>query len=305
MDELDDIHYSESQPDEQFVKICEVGPRDGLQNESALISTADKIRYIDMLSASGLAMIEATSFVSPKAIPALADAEEVMQGITRRPGVTYMALVPNQRGFDRALAANVQAIALFTAASETFTQHNIGMSIEESLATFGPLVAQARQRGIFVRGYISTAFGCPYEGPVPMTRVREVCEQLADFGIDELSIGDTIGVATPEQTTELTEILESTLPIERLAMHFHDTHGRALANIAAAHAMGIRIFDASSGGLGGCPYAPGASGNVATERVLEYFAEHHIRTHVDISQVRAAGEFIKAMLIGGPASLDH
>ena len=279
-----------------IVKICEVGPRDGLQNESAAISSADKIAYIDLLSQSGLAMIEATSFVSPKAIPALADAHEVMQGITQRPGVTYLALVPNARGFARAREAGVRAIAVFTAASESFVQKNIGMSIDESMATFAPIVSEARAEGMFVRGYLSTAFGCPYEGDVDIDTVLRLSERLCDFGIDELSIGDTIGVAHPEAVANLTQRLQARLPIERLAMHFHDTQGRALANIAAAYENRVRIFDASSGGLGGCPYAPGASGNVATERVLQHFAAAGIETGVNLGAVERASAFIMQRL---------
>jgi hydroxymethylglutaryl-CoA lyase len=198
--------------------------------------------------------------------------------------------------FERALACGVKAIAVFTAASEQFTQANIGMSIAQSLQGFAPIVAQARKAGIFVRGYVSTAFGCPYAGPVPFVDVLAVSEQLAELGIDELSIGDTIGVGTPAMVSELCELLESHLPLERLAMHFHDTQGRAIDNIAAAYAMGIRTFDASSGGLGGCPYAPGASGNVATERVLEFFAERGIPTGVDLQKIREATAFIMGAL---------
>lgn len=290
---LADETYRDDDAATAFVKICEVGPRDGLQNESAVIPAAGKIAYIDLLSQSGLPMIEVSSFVNPKAIPALADAAEVFAGITRRPGVTYLALVPNMRGFERALAAGVSAIAVFTAASEAFTKANIGMSIAQSLETFAPIVAQARERGIFVRGYVSTAFGCPYEGTVPFSAVLDVAAALAELGADEISIGDTIGAGTPEMVHELTDLLESNLPIERLAMHFHDTRGRAVENIAAAYAMGVRIFDASSGGLGGCPYAPGAGGNVATEHVLAYFHEHRIPTNVDLAQIERATAFIR------------
>lgn len=284
------------------VKICEVGPRDGLQNESAVLPTADKIAYIDLLSQSGLAMIETTSFVSPRAIPALADADEVMRGIRKEPGVTYLVLVPNARGFARAKAVGARAIAVFTAASESFVRRNIGMTIEESLATFAPLVAEARAEGFFVRGYLSTAFGCPFEGEVASEAVLRVSERLSDLGLDELSIGDTIGVAYPEQVAELTERLQSTLPIERIAMHFHDTHGRALANIAAAFALRVRIFDSSSGGLGGCPYAPGASGNVATEEVLRHFARLGVETDVDLSAIERATAFLLPRLGKEPAA---
>ncbi len=293
---------SEASPENEieppFVKICEVGPRDGLQNESRQIATHDKIAYIDLLSQSGLAMIETTSFVHPKAIPALADAHDVMSGITQKPGVTYLSLVPNAKGFARAQAAGVRAIAVFTGASESFVQHNIGMSIDESFAEFAPLIAQARAEGMFVRGYLSTAFGCPYEGDVPVERVLRLSERLCDFGIDELSIGDTIGVAHPDAVSDLTLRLQCHVPLERLAMHFHDTQHRALDNVAAAYAKGIRIFDSSSGGIGGCPYAPGASGNVATERVLAYFATRNIATNVNSALIEQATAFIQERLAG-------
>lgn len=280
------------------VKIVEVGPRDGLQNEKAQIATADKIRYIDLLSESGLAVIEATSFVSPKAIPQLADAEEVYRSIRKRDGVTYLVLVPNERGLDRAIAAGVRAIAVFTAASQTFTKRNINMTIEESLSTFGDVVRRARAAGMWVRGYISTCFGCPYEGKVPAENVVRVAESLAEMGTDEISIGDTIGVGTPNQVVELAAALQAHMPVERLAMHFHDTRGTALANIVAALEMQIAIFDSSSGGLGGCPYAPGASGNVATEDVLYLLHGMGIETGVDLEKVRLASRTLAG-------SLDH
>jgi hydroxymethylglutaryl-CoA lyase len=280
------------------VKVVEVGPRDGLQNEKVQIATADKIRYVDLLSESGLAVIEATSFVSPKAIPQLADAEEVFRSIKKRDGVTYLVLVPNERGLDRAIAAGVRAIAVFTAASETFNRRNINMSIEESLSTFRNVVQRAREEGMWVRGYISTCFGCPYEGQVAPESVVRVAESLAEMGVDEISIGDTIGVATPNQVVELSAALQAHMPVERLAMHFHDTRGTALANIVAALEMQIAIFDASSGGLGGCPYAPGASGNVATEDVLYLLHGMHIETGVDLEKVRLASRTLAG-------SLDH
>jgi isopropylmalate/homocitrate/citramalate synthase len=278
------------------VKIVEVGPRDGLQNEKAYISTADKIRYIDLLSESGLAVIEATSFVSPKAIPQLADADEVFRSIKKRDGVTYLVLVPNEKGLNRAIDAGVRSIAVFTAASETFTKRNINMSIEESLDVFGAVTRRAREAGMWVRGYISTCFGCPYEGKVPVENVVRVAESLAEMGIDEISIGDTIGVATPNQVVELSAALQAHLPVERLAMHFHDTRGTALANIVAALEMQIATFDASSGGLGGCPYAPGASGNVATEDVLYLLHGMGIETGVDLDKVRLASRTLAGAL---------
>jgi len=278
------------------VKVVEVGPRDGLQNEKAHIPTADKIRYIDLLSDSGLAVIEATSFVSPKAIPQLSDADEVYRSIKKRDGVTYLVLVPNEKGLNRAIDAGVRSIAVFTAASETFTKRNINMTIEESLDVFGAVTRRAREAGMWVRGYISTCFGCPYEGKVPVENVVHVAESLAEMGIDEISIGDTIGVATPNQVVELSAALQTHLPVERLAMHFHDTRGTALANIVAALEMQIATFDASSGGLGGCPYAPGASGNVATEDVLYLLHGMGIETGVDLDKVRLASRTLSGAL---------
>ena len=278
------------------VKVCEMGPRDGLQNESGVVATTAKIHYIDLLSASGLAVIETTSFVRPSSIPQLADAEEVMAGIERRPGVTYLCLVPNLRGLDRARAAGVRAIAVFTAASDAFTQRNNNMTIDESLETFRAVVKAARAEGIWVRGYVSTAFGCPYQGAVPVENVARVANALAEMGVDEISIGDTIGVATPNQVVAVAGALQTQMPVERLAMHFHDTRGTALANVVAALQMNVTIFDSSSGGLGGCPYAPGASGNLATEDLLYMLHGMGIETGVDLARVRDASRFIAGAL---------
>jgi hydroxymethylglutaryl-CoA lyase len=280
----------------QRVKICEVGPRDGLQNESSIVSAADKVRYIDLLSAAGAPIVEATSFVSPKAIPQLADADDVFARIGKRPGVTYLVLVPNDRGLDRAIAAGAKAIAVFTAASESFTKANIGMTIDESISTFAAVVRRARTENMWVRGYISTAFGCPYEGAVPVENVVRVAERLADMGIDELSIGDTIGVATPNQVVDIAGALQEKMPVERLAMHFHDTRGTALANVMAALQMGIATFDSSAGGLGGCPYAPGASGNLSTEDLLYMLHGMGIDTGIDLTKIREASRFIASKL---------
>ncbi len=280
----------------QHVKVCEVGPRDGLQNEATAVSTADKIHYIDLLSSAGFSLIETTSFVRPNAIPQLTDAEPVMAGIERRPGVTYLCLVPNMRGLARAQSAGVRAIAVFTAASETFTKRNINMTIAESLETFREVVAAARSDGTWVRGYISTAFGCPYEGAVSIENVVRVATAMAELGIDELSIGDTIGVATPGQVVDVCEALQREMPVERLAMHFHDTRGTALANVLAALQMNVATFDASSGGLGGCPYAPGASGNLATEDLLYMLHGMNIETGIDPTRVRDASRFIAGAL---------
>ena len=284
------------------VTVVEVGPRDGLQNEKGVVSTADKIRFIDLLSATGLPAIEATSFVSPKAIPQLADAAEVMAGIQRRPGVRYPVLVPNSKGMERALAAHVTEIAVFTGASETFVQHNINTSIAGSIENFTPVVARARAAGVRVRGYISTAFGCPYEGAVAPAAVLDVAERLLTLGVDELSIGDTIGVATPNQVVEVTRLLLTRVPIEKLAMHFHDTRGTALANVLAALEQGIAIFDSSAGGLGGCPYAPGASGNLATEDLLYLLHGLGIGTGADLDAVVEASRFLAMVRGKAPAS---
>jgi isopropylmalate/homocitrate/citramalate synthase len=278
------------------VKVCEVGPRDGLQNESGVVATEDKIRYIDLLSASGLALVETTSFVRPNAIPQLSDAEAVMAGIERRPGVTYLCLTPNLRGYQRARAAGVEAIAVFTAASETFAKRNINMTIAESLTAFADVVQAARHEGVWVRAYVSTAFGCPYEGAVPPEAVLRVASALADLGLDEISIGDTIGVATPGQVAELAQALQAEMPVERLAMHFHDTRGTALANVLAALQANVATFDSSSGGLGGCPYAPGATGNLATEDLLYMLHGMKIATGVDLDAVRTASRFIAGVL---------
>jgi hydroxymethylglutaryl-CoA lyase len=278
------------------VKICEVGPRDGLQNESTPVSTEDKVRYIDLLSRTGLTLIETTSFVSPTAIPQMADAAEVMAAIEGRAGVTYLVLVPNLRGLARAREAGCEAIAVFTAASESFTKRNINMTIDESLAVFAEVVRAGRAEGMWVRGYISTAFGCPYEGRMPVERVVRVANALLEMGCDEISVGDTIGVGTPNQVFDVVDRLKTTAQLERIAMHFHDTRGTALANIVAALEAGVAIFDSSSGGLGGCPYAPGATGNVATEDVLYMLHGMGIETGVDLGLVRAASRFIAGAL---------
>ncbi|MGZ3664086.1 MAG: hydroxymethylglutaryl-CoA lyase [Ktedonobacterales bacterium] len=284
------------------VTVVEVGPRDGLQNEKGVVSTADKIHFIDLLSAAGFPVIEATSFVSPKAVPQLADAAEVMAGIERKPGVHYTALVPNRKGMERALAAGVGEVAVFTGASETFVQHNINTSIAGSIENFRPVVEMARDTGKRVRGYISTAFGCPYEGHVAPEAVVRVADMLLGLGVDELSIGDTIGVATPNQVVEVTELLLQHVPVERVAMHFHDTRGTALANVLAALQLGISIFDSSAGGLGGCPYAPGASGNLATEDLLYLLHGLGIETGVSLDAVVAASRFLAGVRGSQPAS---
>ena len=284
------------------VTVVEVGPRDGLQNEKGVIATADKIQFIDLLSEAGFPVIEATSFVSPKAIPQLADAAEVMAGITPRPGVRYTALVPNAKGMERALASSLREVAVFTGASETFVQHNISMSIAGSIESFRPVLAMAREAGVRVRGYISTAFGCPYEGAVAPEAVKRVAGMLLDLGVGELSIGDTIGVATPNQVVEVTDALAPLAGIERLAMHFHDTRGTALANVMVALQLGVAILDSAAGGLGGCPYAPGASGNLATEDLLYLLSGLGIETGIKLEKVVAASAFLARARGQAPAS---
>ncbi|MBF6591432.1 MAG: hydroxymethylglutaryl-CoA lyase [Ktedonobacterales bacterium] len=286
----------------QRVTVVEVGPRDGLQNEHGALATADKIHFINLLSAAGFAVIEATSFVSPKAIPQLADASEVLAGIARRPSTRYTALVPNVRGMERALAANISEVAVFTGASESFVQHNIHTSIAGSLANFQPVITMARSAGLRVRGYISTAFGCPYEGTVAPAAVARVATQLLDLGVDELSIGDTIGVATPRAVVDVTRTLLAQVAIDRIAMHFHDTRGTALANVLAALQLGISTFDSAAGGLGGCPYAPGASGNLATEDLLYLLHGMGIVTGVSLEAVIEASRFLAGVRGMTPAS---
>jgi len=284
------------------VKLVEVGPRDGLQNEKQAIPAATKIEFIDRLSATGLPVIEATSFVSPKAIPQLADAADVFAGIDRRPDVAYPVLVPNEKGLERALAAGVREIAVFTAASETFNRKNINCSIAESLQRFEPVIRRAREEGLRVRGYLSTVIGCPYEGPIDPEQAASVTADLAALGVDELSLGDTIGVGTPRQVRELIDATAARVPMDRLAVHFHDTYGQAVANVAAALEMGIGIVDASVAGLGGCPFAAGATGNVATEDVLYLLEGLGIETGVDMQALVEAGRFISAELGREPAS---
>ena len=286
------------------VRVVEVGPRDGLQNEKALVPTEQKIRFIQMLAEAGLPVVEATSFVSPRAIPQLSDASEVMAGLERLPTTLYPVLVPNLRGMERALAAGVRDIAVFTAASESFTHHNINASIAESLDNFRPVIAQARQAGISVRGYISTVFGCPYEGAVEPRQVLHVARELLEMGVNEFSLGDTIGVATPNQVVEVLGLLvnEGRIPISQLAVHFHDTRGTALANVLMALQMGITIIDSSAGGLGGCPYAPGAAGNLATEDLLYMLHGLGISTGVDLARVVEATRFMASWLDHPPTS---
>ena len=279
------------------VRIFEVGPRDGLQNEATPISTDAKLRFIDLLADAGLREIEATSFVSPRAIPQLADADELMARLKRRPGVRYPVLVPNQRGLERAEAAGVDAVCVFTAASEAFTAHNINMSIAESIEAFRPVVTAARERGWWSRGYVSTAFGCPYQGTVDEGAVVDVATRLLELGVDELSIGDTIGVAGPADVRRVVgALLAAGIGTERLAMHFHDTRGTALANVTTALGLGIRCFDASTGGTGGCPYAPGAAGNLATEDLVYLLDREGLSHGVDLDRLLIAARHVSDTL---------
>lgn len=278
------------------VTIVEVSPRDGLQNEKALVPVAGKVALVDALSAAGLPVIEVTSFVNPKAIPQLADAEQVMAAIARRPGTRYTVLVPNERGYDRALPTRPDGIVVFGAASETFSQKNINCSVAESIERFRPVVARAKADGLHVRGTVSCALGCPYEGEIAVAAVRDLSARLLDLGVDELSIADTIGVGTPERTRSVFDAVLGLTDAARVNAHFHDTYGRALANLGACLALGVRSIDASAAGLGGCPFAPGATGNVATEAVLEFLAAQGFETGVDLAAVRAAGAAVRAAL---------
>lgn len=281
------------------VTLCEVGPRDGLQNEATAVSAADKLRYVELLVDAGIRLIEVTSFVHPKAVPQLADADAVFPAIPKREGVRYLVLVPNERGLERALAAGARDIVVFTAASDSFAQRNIRMTIDESLATFARLIPRAKSAGIRVRAAISTAFGCPFEGRVPPANVVRVARELLALGADELSVADTIGVGTPNQVLEVVAALvDAGIGLDRIALHFHDTRGTALANVLAALELGVHEFDASAGGLGGCPFAPGATGNVATEDVLYLLHGMGIATGIDLDRVRAASRFIGRVLEG-------
>jgi hydroxymethylglutaryl-CoA lyase len=279
------------------VTVVEVGPRDGLQNEQAILPTAAKLELIGRLTAAGLPVVEATSFVSPRAVPQLADAEAVMRGLRREPGVRYPVLVPNARGLERAQAAGATEIAVFTAASESFCRANIGMSIDRSLEVFEVVVAAAREAEMWVRGYVSTAFGCPYEGAVDPAAVARVAAALDAMGCAEVSIGDTIGVALPEQVPEVIGAVSASVPVERLALHLHDTRGNALRNVDVGLELGVRTFDSSAAGLGGCPFAPGAPGNLATESLVEQLHREGLRTGVDAALVADAGAFIRGLLV--------
>ncbi len=271
----------------------EVGPRDGLQNESAPIPTPVKIAFIDALTASGLSVIEATSFVNPKVVPQLADAGEVMNGITRAAATRYPVLVPNDKGLHRALDAGAREIALFTSATEEFARANVGTSIAGTFERFAPVVSAARERGIWVRGYVSVAFGCPYSRIVKPRQVVEVVERLMALDCDEICLADTIGSGSPEMVRCIVSAALEAIPIERLALHFHDTSGQALRNIDEGLEQGVRIFDSAAGGLGGCPFAPGAPGNLATESLLRHLHGLGMTTGVDLDRVASAVEVVK------------
>lgn len=256
-----------------MIRIVEVGPRDGLQNEQDILPTGVKVAFVEALSQTGLREIEAGAFVSPKWIPQLADSDEVFAKMRRVPGVVYSALVPNEKGFERARGAGAEKIAVFTAASETFNKKNINATIAESIERFEPVLLRAVESKLAVRGYISTAFWCPYEGKIAPGPVVEVAKRLLDLGVHELSIGDTIGKASPDEVKALLDVLLPMAGADRVAMHFHDTYGRAIENCRASYALGIRTFDSSAGGIGGCPYAPGASGNVSTQALVDAFPD--------------------------------
>ena len=285
-----------SQGMSSHVRIVEVGPRDGLQNEKTIIATADKIALIDRLSATGLKSIEATSFVSPKWVPQLADAADVFAGIDRRPGVSYPVLVPNLQGYERARAAGASEVAVFTAASEAFNRKNINASIDESIARFEPVIEAARADGVRVRGYVSTVLGCPYQGDVAVADVVRVSRRLHALGCYEISLGDTIGVGTPGKARAMLRAVASEVPMTALAVHFHDTYGQALANVLACLEEGVGVVDAAVSGVGGCPYAKGASGNVATEDVAYMLQGLGIDTGVDLDALVDTGRWLAQLL---------
>jgi hydroxymethylglutaryl-CoA lyase len=286
----------------QNVRIVEVGPRDGLQNEPREVPTAVKVELIERLADAGLPAVEATAFVSPKWVPQMADHTEVLERIRRKPGVDYPVLAPNLKGFESARAAGATEVAIFGAASESFSRKNINCSIAESLDRFRPVAEAARQAGVKVRGYVSCVLGCPYEGEVAAAQVAKVARALYDMGCYEVSLGDTIGTGTPAKAKAMIEACAAEVPLEKLAGHYHDTYGQALANIYASFELGVRTFDASVAGLGGCPYAAGASGNVATEDVVYLFNGMGVRTGVDLDRLVDIGRWICGLLGREPAS---
>ena len=278
------------------VRIVEVGPRDGLQNEKTLVPTPAKIELIDRLTATGLSTIEATSFVSPKWVPQLADAADVFAGIHRKPGVRYPVLVPNEQGYERARAVGADEVAVFTAASEAFNRKNINASIDESIERFRPVIERANADGVRVRGYVSTVLGCPYQGDVPVDDVVRVARRMHALGCYEVSLGDTIGVGTPAKARAMLRAVAAAVPMSALAVHFHDTYGQALPNLLACLEEGVRVADASVSGTGGCPYAKGASGNVATEDVVYMLHGMGLRTGIDLERLVDTGRWLAALL---------
>ena len=279
-----------------FVRIVEVGPRDGLQNEKTIIATADKVELIDRLSRTGLRSIEATSFVSPRWVPQLADAAEVFNAIERRPGVSYPVLVPNEKGYERAREAGAREVAVFTAASEAFNRKNINAGIDESIDRFIPVLERAAADGVKVRGYVSTVLGCPYQGEVPVADVVRVAARLHALGCYEVSLGDTIGVGTPGKARAMLKAVAAEIPMAALAVHFHDTYGQALANILACLEEGVAVVDAAVSGTGGCPYAKGASGNVASEDVVYLLHGMGVETGIDAARLSETGLWLSALL---------
>jgi hydroxymethylglutaryl-CoA lyase len=283
------------------VTIVEVGPRDGLQNEAAILPSATKVAFIEALADAGLPIVEMTAFVSPKWVPQMADAVDVARAVRRREGTRYLALVPNRTGLTRAIDAGLREVAIFAAASETFSRKNINQGIDESLVAYADVANEARRNGLRVRGYLSTAFGCPYEGAVAVERVVDVAARLLNMGCDEVAVSDTIGVARPRQVVDVVEAVALRVPRPQIALHFHDTRGTALANVYVALECGIAIFDSSAGGLGGCPYAPGAAGNLSTEDLVYMLDGLGIDTGVRIEEVVKASSLIAAH-VGHPLS---
>jgi hydroxymethylglutaryl-CoA lyase len=275
------------------VTVVEVGARDGLQNESSVIATADKVTFVNLLAASGVPAVEVSAFVSPRWVPQMGDAAEVCLAIERRPGTRYSALVPNAKGLERAVAAGVGEVAIFAAASETFSRRNINQGVDESLRTYAEVCRDALAAGVRVRGYLSTCFGCPFEGPVAPARVADVAARLADLGVFEVSVSDTIGVAHPGQVPGVVDAVAARIGLDRVALHFHDTRGTALANVLVGLMAGVTTFDASAGGLGGCPYAPGATGNLATEDLVYMLDGLGISTGIDLPSLVDASRFIE------------
>ena len=296
------MNYSSNKYFPEQVEIVEVGPRDGLQNESSWVPTEIKIELIDKLAQSGIKTIEAASFVSPKWIPQMKDSSEVMDGIPKKPGVRYPVLTPNLKGLERALQAGAEEVAVFAAASEAFSQKNINCSISESIERFRPLIDEAIAAGITVRGYISCVMGCPYQGKVDTEKVADLAETMSNMGCREISLGDTIGIGTPLQAQNLVKTVNQCVPLDQIALHFHDTRGQALANLYACLELGVSVIDSSVAGLGGCPYAKGASGNVATEDVLYMLDGMGIKTGIDAEKLLDAVQFISKSLDRPPQS---